>query len=287
MRAALLISLAFAASFARAEPLLLWEVSGGGAPLWLFGSVHVCRADCFPLPEVVEARFSRAEVLIVELDPGRPGVAAALARFAGDEQPIRKKLSAAEWSRLNKRLRAAGIPEASLAGLGATTASMMLTMIVARDAGLSPELGIDQHLIGQARDRGKPLVELETAERQIAALGSGTAAQGLTEVRLMLKGIEDGSLRRQLEEIVAAWKAADAPRLALLLQQADPASEPLLGELLDRRNREMADSLDRLAREGRPAFAVIGSAHLAGPDAIPALLRRKGLQVRQLSSSDR
>ncbi|WP_417069968.1 TraB/GumN family protein [Niveibacterium terrae] len=287
LRAVFALSLSFACAAARADALMLWEVSAGGAPLWLFGSVHVCRPDCFPLPAAVDARFSRAEVLVVELDPSKSDVSAAMKRFASAEAPVRTVLSAAEWGRLNERFRAAGIPDASLARLGATTASLMLTMTVAREAGLSPEFGIDQHLIAEARARGKPLVELETVERQIAALGSGTAEQSLAEIRQTLAAAEDGSLRRQLEEIVAAWKAADAPRLARVLQQAEPAAEPLLGELLDRRNREMADALERLARGGHSVFAVIGSAHLAGPESIPSLLGKRGLSVRQLSSSDR
>lgn len=287
LRVVFALSLSLACVAARAEALMLWEVSAGGAPLWLFGSVHVCRPDCFPLPAAVEARFAAAEMLVVELDPSKPGVSAAMSRFAASETPLKAQLSASEWAMLTKRLKPLGLKDAGLNALGATGASLMLTMIVAREAGLSPEQGIDQHLIAEARERGKPLVELETVERQIAALGSGTAEQSLAEIRQTLAAVEDGSLRSQLEEIVAAWKAADAPRLARVLQQGEAASPALLGELLERRNREMADSLERLARGGHSAFAVIGSAHLAGPDSIPLLLGKRGLRVRQFSSSER
>jgi uncharacterized protein YbaP (TraB family) len=289
LRVAFALSLSLACAAARGEALMLWEVSGGSVPLWLFGSVHVCRPDCFPLPSAIEKRFASAEVLVVELDPSKPNVSAAMNRFAASEAPLKAQLSAGEWAILKKRLKPFGIMDARLDALGATGASLLLAMSVAREAGLSAESGVDLHLIAKARARGKPLIELETVERQIAAISSASNEQNLAEIRQTLAAAEDGSLRRQLEEIVMAWKAADAPRLAEVLRRAEadgPEASPLIAELLDRRNREMADSLERLARGGHSAFAVIGSAHLAGPESIPALLGKRGLRVRQLSSSD-
>lgn len=288
LRVVFALSLSLACAVAKGQALMLWEVSSGSAPLWLFGSVHVCRSDCFPLPSAIEKRFASAEMLVVELDPSKPTVSAAMNRFASSETPLKAQLSADEWAILKRRLKPLGISDAGLDALGATGASLVLMMSVAREAGLSAEFGVDLHLIAEARASGKPLVELETVERQIAAISAGSSEQNLADIRQTLVAAEDGSLRRQLEEIVTAWKAADAPRLAEVLRQAE-AGEPSstqIAELLDHRNREMADSLERLVRGGHSAFAVIGSAHLAGPESIPELLGKRGLRVRQLSSSD-
>lgn len=287
LRSLLASSLLLASTVVSSEPLLLWEVSGGAASVWLFGSVHLCRADCFPLPSAVEEHFSEADLLAVELDPSRPAVSAAMTRFVTSGGRLKPHLNAAEWARLRTMLAPMGMHGAMLDSLGPTFASIMVSLASGRQAGLSPELGIDLHLIRRARERGKTLVELETVERQIEALAFGK--DQLARFRQTFRAAEDGSLRSQLEEIVKAWKAGDARRLADTLQRAevsDPSSRAVMKELLDHRNQEMTDSIVRLARGGRSAFVVIGSAHLVGPEAIPLLLEARGLRVRQLATAE-
>ncbi|QSI75735.1 TraB/GumN family protein [Niveibacterium microcysteis] len=282
----LCISVAFAA---QAAPLLLWEVSGGAAPMWLFGSVHVCRADCFPLPAAVESKFRRAEVLAVEVDATRADIAGALGDVSGGGAGLREQLGNADWRRLVKQLSAMGMPEESVDALSPAMANVFVAVAAASRAGLSPLHGIDLHFINRAQHDGKALVELETVERQMQALAAGSEREQIESLRSSLKAADDGSLRASLDELVGAWRRGDANGLAEALrkaQAADPSSRAMFEELFDRRNREMTDAIAKLAREGRPAFVVIGSGHLAGREAIPALLARRGFRVRQLSSSD-
>ena len=61
-----------------AQKTPMWEVRVKGelgAVVYLLGSVHVCRATCYPLPQNLLQRFDSARVLAVELDPRRVGVA--------------------------------------------------------------------------------------------------------------------------------------------------------------------------------------------------------------------
>jgi uncharacterized protein YbaP (TraB family) len=274
---------------AKADPLLLWEVTGGAAPIWLFGSVHLCRADCFPLPPAVESRFTKADVLAVELDATRPDVAAAM---TSDTQPggnLKSELTGKEWAQLKRQLAPLRLPESSISALAPNIANLMVSLAVAHKAGLSPLYGIDLHFIGQAQQAGKRLVELETIDQQIHALNAGTRKDWLAGLRNTMTAADDGSLRAMLEEMVAAWRAGDAPRLARAINEAeleDPSSKALFAELFDRRNREMSESIAGLARRGESVFVVVGSGHLAGADSIPAQLAQKGFKVRQLSASD-
>ena len=273
---------------AKADPLLLWEVTGGAAPIWLFGSVHLCRADCFPLPPEVESRFNKADVLAVELDATRPDVAAAMSadKQGGD---LKSELTGAEWAQLKRQLTPLGLQDSAIVGLAPNIANLMVSLAVAHKAGLSPLYGIDLHFIGQAQEAGKPLVELETIDQQIHALNAGTRKDWLAGLRNTMAAADDGSLRAMLEEMVAAWRAGDAPRLATAINEAeleDPSSKALFAELFERRNREMSESIAGLARRGESVFVVVGSGHLAGADSIPVQLAQKGFKVRQLNASD-
>lgn len=289
LRAAAAFVLAGASALAWSAPLLLWEVSGGGAPIWLFGSVHVCRADCFPLPAAVEARYRRAEVLAVELDASRPELAGALGEAGNTGRGLREQLGRSDWSRLAKLLSPMGLDEDALDMLSPAMANVFIAVSAASRAGLSPMHGTDLHFINLAQGEGKRLVELETVERQLQALNAGTEREQIESLRASLRAMEDGSLRASLEALVSAWRHGDANGLAEALRKAeaaDPSSRRMFEDLFDRRNREMSDAIVRLAAEGRPVFVVIGSGHLAGRRAIPALLAQRGFRVRQLNTND-
>ncbi len=285
----LLLALFCATPWAWAD-VLLWEVTGGSAPVWLFGSVHLCRVDCFPLPRAVEARFSKAAVLAVELDPTQPGVAAAL--FQNDEGGgnLRFDLSEAEWGSLKRQLQALEMPESAMERLTPNIASLMVTFAAAQRVGLLPLYGTDLHFLDRAKRGGKRLVELETAEQQVRALNAGSRADSLNGLRAIMAAVDDGSLNEVLGEMVAAWQAGDAERLEETLQKAEqisPSSESFTEAMYGQRNRRMSESIARLARKGEPAFVVVGSGHLVGRDSIPALLARQGFKVRQLKTSER
>jgi len=44
----------------------------------------------------------------------------------------------------------------------------------------------------------------------------------------------------------------------------------------------MAERIESIVRSGTPAFVAVGAAHLVGRDSVVALLRKKGLSIRQL-----
>jgi uncharacterized protein YbaP (TraB family) len=63
---------------------------------------------------------------------------------------------------------------------------------------------------------------------------------------------------------------------------ADVKQNPLMYErLLVERNRNWLPELEKLVARPRPAFVVVGAAHLVGPDGLIALLSAKGYRVEQ------
>ncbi|MCK6388988.1 MAG: TraB/GumN family protein, partial [Zoogloea sp.] len=80
-----LLSLAFvlwAGLAAAGGPLFLWELKDARGALrgWLYGTIHVCDAACFPLPAPVRDALASAGGLALELDPADPALGPALAR---------------------------------------------------------------------------------------------------------------------------------------------------------------------------------------------------------------
>ena len=78
-----------------------------------------------------------------------------------------------------------------------------------------------------------------------------------------------------------SWKAGDVAAVEKILL-ADLRNDPQLYQrLLVERNRNWLPKLEALFARSRPAFVVVGAAHLVGPDGVVAMLKAKGYSVEQ------
>ena len=290
LRAALVaLALALWAGLAAAAgPLFLWELKDAGGALrgWLYGTIHVCDAACFPLPAPVRDAFAGADSLALELDPADPALGPALAQ-AGMLPPGRQLtdlLPAALRPRLAAALAAVGVADASAGRLQPWLLSSLMTLQAARLAGFHTEQGIDLWLATQARARGLPLSALETVERQIAALSAGGDAAQLASLVEVIELIEAQSGQEYFAAMLAAWRRGDPAALDHLLrdEMASPDMAPLLADLLDRRNAEMLEAIAARLRPGRRPFIAVGAGHLGGSTGLLELLAQRGWRPVQV-----
>lgn len=279
---------AWAGLAAAAGPLFLWELQDarGERRGWLYGTIHVCDTACFPLPAPVREALASADSLALELDPADPALGPALAR-AGMLPPGRQLadfLPAALRPRLAAALVAIGVPDASVQRLQPWLLSSLMTLQAARLAGFHTEQGVDLWLATQARARGLPLTALETVERQIAALSAGGDAAQLASLVEVIELIEQQSGSHYFAAMLAAWRGGDPAALDSLLrdEMASPDMAPLLAELLDQRNAEMADAIAARLQPGQRPLIAVGAGHLGGPGGLLDLLAQRGWRLRQV-----
>lgn len=282
---ALLTQLVFAAG----ERLPLWEASKPGRPtVYLFGSVHVCKASCFPLPESALQRLKMSEALVVELDPQRPGlqekVLAAALLPAG--QTLSGQLSGAEWQALARAAQKVGLPSEALAPMHAWMANMLLILGAAQQAGLDVSQGIDLAFMQRAQQSGLALEELETLEEQLAAIAAGSPGEQREALNLTVQQLNDNRMTPYLNGLVNAWQQGDAAAIGRLLETGMPQDSALNRALIEARNRTMSERIEQRARDGRRRFVVVGVAHLVGKNGIPALLAQRGYRVRQIKAGE-
>ncbi len=286
-----LLSLAFvlwAGLAAAGGPLFLWELKDAQGALrgWLYGTIHVCDAACFPMPAPVREALARAGGLALELDPADPALGPALARAgalpAGQQvdallpPPLRPRLAAA--------LAAVGVADAPAQRLQPWLLGTLMTLQAARLAGFHTEQGVDLWLATQARARGLPLWSLETVERQIAALSAGGDAAQLASLVEVIELIEQQSGSRYFGAMLDAWRRGDPAALDHLLrdEMASPGMAPLLADLLDQRNAEMADVISARLQQGPRPFIAVGAGHFGGPGGLLELLAQRGWRPVQV-----
>lgn len=277
---------------AAAGPLFLWELKDAGGALrgWLYGTIHVCDASCFPLPVPVREALAAADGLALELDPADPSLGPALARagMLPPERRVDELLPPALRPRLAAALAAVGVADASAQRLQPWLLGTLMTLQAARLAGFHTEQGIDLWLATQARARGLPLSALETVERQIAALSAGGDAAQLASLIEVIELIEQQSGRPYFAAMLAAWRRGDPAALDHLLrdEMASPGMAPLLADLLDQRNAEMLEAITARLQPGQRPFIAVGAGHLGGPAGLLDLLAQRGWRPVQVVEVD-
>ncbi|MFT4172626.1 MAG: TraB/GumN family protein [Rhodocyclaceae bacterium] len=266
----------------------LWEVRGDKATVYLYGSIHMCRASCYPLPASVLRRFDAAPTLAVELDPYRPEVQWGLQQAgtlpAG--QRLADLLDAEDAARLDALLAELNLPATAFASMQPWMAGTMIGLVAAQRAGLRVERGIDLWLVDRARRQGKPVAELETVERQIASVQAGGIDEQVAGLRMVMDQWRLHRLGPYFDELVQAWQVGDAARVDALLREAGGSDERWRAALLDERNKEMSLKIADWLEAGRPTFVVVGVGHLAGAGSLVELLAGRGYAVRQLGAND-
>ncbi|USD64629.1 TraB/GumN family protein [Vibrio sp. SCSIO 43136] len=263
-------------SIAIAEPLY-WSARKDGRDLLLMGSIHVGRADMYPMPEYVNDYLNMSDGLITEIDPN----SVQSPQFPQAEFSALDVLEIEEQRELKSRLKQFGLPS-QLVNAPPWLSAVTLQMAKFSQLGYSAEDGIDRYYETKAKEIGLPNYGFETAESQLNVLNdlpnNGAA--------LLLELIQEWEqVDAQLECQVASWKSGDKKRLLSMLE-GEYYDKTTLAPLLMDRNKNWADMLesDWLPEQGR-FLVVVGALHLIGEDNLPLLLKNRGWQVEQVSTS--
>lgn len=263
---------------------LLWRVEQGGRTSWLYGTLHEAeRGWVMPGPTVMQALRS-ADRLALELNVLDPAVLAALQsalQSRADAPPLPADLA----HRLAAQVKAACLDD-DTARLRPDAQVLTLVTLAGRSEGLDPAYGIDLWLAALSSSLGKPVLALETPERQIRELVSDDPAQVASTVRNGLDQLERGDAGQQLATLAHAWADGRLQLLETYPAWCDcmqtPAERADYDRLVAGRNPGMAAALVAEHRSGRSVFAAVGALHMVGPQGLPALLAAQGFRVERV-----
>jgi uncharacterized protein YbaP (TraB family) len=265
---------------------MMWKVTTPTTVVYLVGSIHAATNEIYPLPEAMEAAFKESKVLAVEVDVTKANTLALAMKamqmgMYGNGDTLEKHVPAETWKKLEAFCADMGVPVATIAGMKPWLAGMTLQGLLAMKAGLDPQQGIDMHFLNA--DKGKRVVELETAESQLNLLAGLTEEEQLAMVNL--QGEDAKSMEEKLKKLVAAWRAGDEQMTQSLEEDAQSgaaAGKSIEKKLIEDRNGPMAEKIAKLAGGNEPVFVVVGAAHLLGEKGIVADLKKRGMKVERV-----
>lgn len=264
---------------------LLWRMEKAGRVSWLYGTMHLGRADwVFPGPLTMQA-LRGSDTVALELDLHDPATLAVLtappdaARAARLRTPERAR-------RLAQQVAAACLPAGSLARLGPVMQAYTLMLLAARHEGLHNEFGIETLLSDLAHRDGKRVVALESAAAQLRALTGGPEAAQAAQIDASLAQLESGAARAQAADLADSWARSDWKHLNDYAAWCDcmgtPDDRRAMRRLLDDRNPGLASGIAALHGRRGGVFAAVGALHMVGPKGLPALLAARGFQVTRM-----
>ncbi|MET3383986.1 TraB/GumN family protein [Variovorax paradoxus] len=261
---------------------VLWRIERDGRTSWLYGTIHVGRGDWVRPGPTIQKALAQSDTLALELDLRDEATARAMARPA-DPELLARMLSGERARRLERQNSEACVPPGTLSKLQPILQVTALAGLAGRADGLYPEFGVDETLAVSARNSSKPIVALENAAEQIKVLTGESEAEEAEQVDAALDELESGKLRGQLKELADVWARSDAAKLASYPEWCDclktPAEQRLMKRLLDDRNPNLADGIERLHAGGKGVFAAVGALHMIGPQGLPTLMAARGFTV--------
>lgn len=256
---------------------LMWTIQRDGRTSYLYASLHVGRPGwAAPGPRLRQA-LDTVDAVALELDP--------LDRDAWKMPPMPElPLDAAMRQRLDAQAAAVCLEPRALAAMHPLLQTSTYMLLRARTLGLDVRYGQEMLLSQWARDRGLPVLALETLQGQLEALLPADAEAARHELRSNLQQLErPKSLLRTLDTMVTVYDRGDLARLNRYADWCDcvtdAADRAALQRINDGRNPMLAQRISELHQRGQSLLVAVGAMHMTGPRALTTLLKDQGFEV--------
>jgi uncharacterized protein YbaP (TraB family) len=274
-----------------AQKLFLWKVTGSPGVVYLFGTIHVGRADFYPLAPIIETSFKEADTLITEADLNEPQDASRLLKMllqkgtypAGDS--VENHIGQQTRAHLLPYVAATKELASSYARLKPWFLTVSIAVIEAKRMGFDTDKGLDRHFADAAAETHKPIGTLETTEFQLELMNSFSEE---LQDRLLLSALLDAERKTELmDDMLQAWKSGNADAMEetkLRYVREYPQLKPVFEKMFDQRNDGMTRQIEQFLQTPKTTFVAIGAGHLTGERGILSQLRAKQYDVEQLQN---
>ena len=270
--------------------LFCWKVTGpeGGA-VYLLGTIHVGRADFYPMPAVIETSFKEADTLVTETDLTEPQGSSRLLKLLlqngtyprGDS--VENHIGAKTREHLARYVAKSKELASDYTHLKPWFLSVAIAVVEAKRAGLNTNDGMDRHFVDQATAMKKPIETLETSEFQLELMNS--FSEELQDKMLLAALLDTEKKPELMGQLMRTWKSGDAERLhetTTRYLRDYPVLKPLFEKMFDQRNDAMAQKIEAFLKTPKTIFVAVGAGHLTGERGILAQLRAKNYEIEQL-----
>jgi len=267
---------------------LLYKVNSKTSTVYVLGSIHLAKPELYPLNSEITSAYKNSDILVVEVDPSSAESAQTMQKTMVDlglykgGKTLQTELTSKTYKALKTYTTKANIPLQKMQMMRPWVVMVQLTITEMMRLGYSPELGIDQHFLNLASQDKKEVLELETAQEQMALLSKEDPVFQDKLLYYTLESMHD--LEPMLDDMYRGWKRGDEKAFEEIMMtpvEEDPSLKEVYYELITKRNYAMTKKIEGFLKTNKDYFVVVGSGHVIGEEGIVALLRNKGFHVIQ------
>lgn len=237
---------------------------------YLLGSIHIGRADFYPLGQHIESAFKQSDALVIEADVSQGNAGALLQQYGALSADIAADVDATrqQYCLSHQAMCQALTPYAPW------LQSTQISVSRFAELGYSTEQGVDTYFTENRSS--KALIELESIEFQFELISSFSHK---TQLEMLDEAINASDA--EMLDLINAWRQGDADALATIMESQAGESDEFLDKLLWKRNHTMSQKIIQLlqGKAQKQLFIVVGAGHIVGQQAIPELLRQQGATV--------
>ncbi|UCH46917.1 MAG: TraB/GumN family protein [Betaproteobacteria bacterium] len=266
-----------------------WEVRSGNNVVYLFGTIHVGKADFYPLPSRVDSAFRDSNVLALEADPAnqQEAVTAIMSAMYTPPDNIENHLAPALLSSVAEVSAGYGLPFEQIRQMKPYLLMFTLTALEYERLGYSAAQGLENHLSQRARSDGKRVVALESMLGQMQMLDNLSPKLQTEMLQITVDEIANAEVAGLVGAMIEAWRTGKVGTLEEVLtveerRLPDGLANEFHQRFLTERNVNMAQQVERMLATGERAFVAVGAMHMVGDGGIPAILAERGYQVTPL-----
>ena len=287
--AAVLASAPAEAAPARPPEPALWELSAGKSKVYLFGSIHMLPRDWPWRTNAIDSAIRASGVFVFETALTQDQMS-KMKLFVRDNgrlprgQVLSRMLSPQGLKDFKSALTMTPLDPESVDTMRPWLALMVLGDYQIQNGPLRSfvEEGVDYMLEQEAREAGKIIRHLETAENQFEVLLQATPDTDIAgfeaDLHELLKA--DQTYRRLLE----GWTVGNQADLAKVMASEAASNPDEKHLLLDKRNRNWLPQIESMMISKQTIFVTVGAAHLVGPGSVLDMLCVRGWKVQRIKT---
>lgn len=265
----------------------VWQVSDGESKLFLVGTMHILKAEDYPLASAYDNAYQQSDTLVFETDIGVMEDFATQLKMMRqfmyqDGNDLSKVLTPDIYATFIEQANALGLPETQIKLFKPGPASIMLATQLYAKLGYTTE-GVDMFYFKKGKEDGKALNWLESIEFQTALLAN---LGGDMDPNELLKDLakELEYAETSIETLRQTWKSGDAEALYEANRPFIEFQPQVFDDLLFKRNDNWVPQIVTfLNNKENTEMVLVGALHLGGERGVINQLKQKGYQIKQLT----
>lgn len=259
------------------EKSTLWKIEGKKTKkdVYLFGTMHLVENEYYHFPEKLKEIVTSSEQIVLEI--ADLNATQGMKYLTLNEGSFFDYFSKEQIdSILNYAKENLDMSEARFRFFITKLKPLVMVQLTQTKNITGPTESYEFNLIQMAKTKNIPTLGLETIEEQLAIFEK---LDSLQTTHMVMESIRNNpESRSEFKNIQELYRAQDIESLYNLINQNEGALSELNLDLVDNRNTNWVQQIEKIIRK-KKTFIAVGAGHLGGPNGLIRQLSREGYKL--------